>query len=307
MSQLAPIILFAYNRPELTLQTLESLSKNAEAAESHLFVFSDGAKETATAAQVANIQKVRDLVLSQKWCKKVTLHCNEKNKGLANSVIDGVTKIVNEFGKVIVVEDDVLLSPYFLKFMNDALDKYEHDERVCGVGSWNYFTSVETVDTNFFLRHPDSISWATYQRAWAKFNPDTDYLLTEIKKKGLSRYLNMNNSIDLIKMLNQQKAGKVDSWAVRWTASMVLENMLTLYPQHSMARHEGYAQGTHFTGHEEAYDADLLLCNHPLSMDDILVEESQLAVKAYIKNHQKHHGLWAKSKTTIKRLLNLSS
>ena len=139
MSQLAPIILFAYNRPELTLQTLESLSKNAEAAESHLFVFSDGAKETATAAQVANIQKVRDLVLSQKWCKKVTLHCNEKNKGLANSVI-GLKKIMALAEKLKIT--------VCMELLNSKID---HKDYQCDNSNWGSALVKSVGSDNFKL------------------------------------------------------------------------------------------------------------------------------------------------------------
>jgi hypothetical protein len=298
---LAPIVLFAYNRPELTQQTLESLAANAEAAESTLYVFADGAKTNASDEVRARIERVREVVLSRQWCKNVHLIAAEANKGLANSVIGGVTQIVNEYGRVIVVEDDVTVSPFFLQFMNKALDTHADDPRVSGIGSWNYFCPPSVSKDNFFLRHPDSIAWATYARAWAKFNPDIVFLQKAIAERRLGRYLNMENSINLVKMLKNQELGKVDSWAVRWTASVILEGMLTFYPQFPIARHEGYAAGTHFSGTETTYDKDLELANAPLSIRPIPVVENAAAIKAYVAFARKHDNRLVRAWATIKR------
>jgi hypothetical protein len=299
----APIILFVYNRPDLTQQTLTSLMCNAEAAKSRLFVFSDGPKANATAEQKAKIAAVRAVINSRTWCAETTLIAAESNKGLANSVIAGVTRIVNEFGKAIIVEDDVMLSPYFLQFMNEALTYYENNDKVASIGGWNYYCPPEDIKNHFFLRHPDTIAWATWARAWQLSNPDTDYLISEIKKQDLGKYLNMNNSLNLVRMLHQQKAGKVDSWAVRWTASLVLNEKLSLYPQFPLTRHEGFAAGTHFSAHQSAEEKPLALAQHPLSMTPIVVEENPLAVHYFTKHHRKSHGIWQRAVSTLRRLL----
>lgn len=300
MSQYAPIVMFVYSRPDLTADTLRSLAQNKEALLSDLFIFADGPKVGASEQQLEKIQAVRAIINQQTGFKSVTVRASETNKGLANSVIAGVTEVVNRFGKVIVVEDDVSLSPYFLKFMNEALDLYENDEQVSGIGSWNYYHLIGYNQSPFFLRHPDTISWATYKRAWAFFNPDTDYLIREISQKGLTKYLNMENSIDLMKMLHRQKEGKVDSWAVRWTASMVLKNMLTLYPQVSLSRHEGYIEGTHFS---EATDEPLLpLARQPLPMPRIPIKENTEAVKDFVRWHNNQFSLRRKIVVKLKNV-----
>lgn len=298
----APIILFVYNRPDLTQQTLESLSRNAESAQSRLFVFSDGAKPNATDAQKKKIQAVRAVINNRNWCAETTLIAAESNKGLANSVIAGVSQVIKEFGKAIIVEDDVLLSPYFLKFMNEALTYYENDDKVASIGGWNYYCPPEKIGNNFFLRHPDTIAWATWGRAWQLFNPDTDYLIDAIEQRKLGKYLNMNNSLNLVKMLHKQKAGKVDSWAVRWTASLVLLGKLSLYPQFPLTRHEGFAEGTHFSAHQQSEEKPLALAQHPLSIKPILVEENPLAVRFFIEHHQKSNSIWQRGLATLRRV-----
>jgi GR25 family glycosyltransferase involved in LPS biosynthesis len=303
MRQYAPIIVFAYNRPDLLEQTLASIAQNAEAVESDLYVFADGPKASASAEVIERIKQVSEVVQSKKWCKTVTLYASEKNKGLANSVIGGVTQIVNAHGKVIIIEDDVTVSPYFLTFMNDALTLYENDEKVSSIGSWNYFCPPSVSGDNFFLRHPDSIAWATFKRAWAKFNPNTPYLQKEIAERGLGKYLNMENTVNLVKMLQKQEQGLVDSWAVRWTASVVLEDMLTFYPQYSIARHEGYAEGTHFSGVESNYDTDVQLAQKPIAVNRIPIIENKNAVNEYVKFYKKKHGNMTRLWTAFKRLI----
>ncbi len=301
---LAPIVLFVYNRPELTLNTLKSLARNAEAQNSELFVFADGAKSNASEEVKARIAQVREVVQSKQWCQKVTLRAAETNQGLAKSVIAGVTEIVNRYGKIIVMEDDITVSPYFLRFMNDALNKYELDERVSSVGTWNYFCPPDVSQNHFFLRHPDSISWATYKRAWALFNPDGNDLLQKIKNRKLERYFNLEGAVNLTKMLEKQCEGKVDSWAVRWTASMILHGKLTLYPQYPLARHEGFVVGTNFSAGDNLYDEGLELCVHPMKIKDIPVVESTIAVQSYVKKHRKINNIFTKGITRIKEIFN---
>src|SRR5438874_2574716 len=126
----APIVLFAYNRPHFTLRTLESLSANELANESELFIYADGPKAKATDRQLEAIKEVRQIIRSKQWCGKTTIIESAQNKGLANSVINGVSEVINRYGRLIVIEDDVLLSRYFLRFMNEGLEKYKDEDKV---------------------------------------------------------------------------------------------------------------------------------------------------------------------------------
>ncbi|MEO9033277.1 MAG: hypothetical protein ABI285_08550, partial [Ginsengibacter sp.] len=170
--------------------------------------------------------------------KDVSLIESKINKGLANSVIDGVTSIVNNYGKVIVIEDDIIVSKSFLQYMNDALNLYENDEQVWSIGSWNYF--ARSIKSNFLFRVPESIAWATNKNAWSKLNTDSNYLVKEIEKNDLINEFNINGSLDFYNMLCLQKEGKVDSWAIRWYASAFLDKGLCFYPQQSLSKHMGH-------------------------------------------------------------------
>ncbi len=302
---MTPIILFIYSRPEYTLQTLESLAQNPEAQHSDLFVFADGAKPNATPEQIKKIQEARAVVKSKQWCKSVTIFESENNKGLANSIIGGVTEILKKYDCVIVLEDDLLLSKYFLSFMNDALDEFADEEKVGGVGASNYFCPPDSVNENFFLRTPDTYGWGIYRRSWQYFNGDSEYLLKEIEKRGLQKRLNMENSINLARMMREQSVGKVDSWAVRWCASALLQDFLFFYPQTAMARHEGFAGGTNFTGHEEFHDERVDLATQKNNVQTIPLIENKTALQEYIKHHKKTNGLWARGISTLKRIFRL--
>ena len=157
-SNLSPIVLFSYARPKMLEQTLGSLKQNLLISESELYIFCDGAKPNATSEQIKNIEAVRALAKQFTYSKKTIVIESPTNKGLANSIIEGVTRILAEYKKIIVVEDDVLLSPYFLTFMNDALNVYQNEIKVSSIGSWNYYCDSEKIKGNFFLRYPDTIA-----------------------------------------------------------------------------------------------------------------------------------------------------
>ena len=219
--ELSPIVLFVYNRPEHLKRTVEALQRNELAAESELVIYSDG---PGTDTDAAKVNAVRAYIRTITGFKNVTINASTANKGLAGSVIDGVTAVVNQYGKIIVLEDDVLTSRYFIKFMNDALNAYEDCAEVLAIGSWNSFAPPRKVKANFFLRLPDSIAWATYQRSWALFEKDGQLLLDRLRERNLIDKFNMENSYRYDQMLQDQIAGRVSSWAIRWTATAILNN-----------------------------------------------------------------------------------
>ena len=147
---LAPIVLFVYDRPWHTNQMLDSLAANKLADQSVLYIYSDGPKENSTIEQLKRINDVRELIRERKWCKEVNIVESKKNKGLANSIVDGVTEIVNRYGKIIVLEDDLVLSKGFLKYMNDSLSFYQNNNEVMHISGY-----MEPVNSNlpetFFL------------------------------------------------------------------------------------------------------------------------------------------------------------
>jgi len=241
MKPLSPIILFVYNRPEHTRKTIEALRANNLAKDSELFIYSDGPKDSNSAGK---IQEVRDYLKTVNGFRSVSVIERKENMGLAKSIISGVTEILDRYGKIIVLEDDLVTSPYFLQYMNDGLDLYENEERVASVHGFVYPVKQELPET-FFLRGADCWGWATWKRAWDRFEPDGKKLLAELESKGLISEFNFDNTRGFSAMLERQIAGVNDSWAIRWHTSAFLANMLTLYPGRTLVDNMGQAGGTH--------------------------------------------------------------
>ena len=251
---LAPIVLFVYNRPWHTQQTIEALQKNNLADESELFIYSDEAKNEDTQKSV---DEVRNYVDRIDGFKKVTIIKREKNWGLANSIIDGVTKIVNEYGKIIVLEDDLMTSPYFLRFMNESLDMYEKHTQVASIHGYIY--PIDDLPDTFFIKGADCWGWATWKRAWNIFEPNGQKLLDELQSKKLENEVDFNGTYLYTNMLKDQIIGKNNSWAIRWYISAFLNNMLTLYPGQSYVQNIGFGEeGTHCTSETDIFDVKLV-------------------------------------------------
>ena len=279
----APIILFVYNRPELARTTLEGLMANYLAIESELFIYADGPKENATSEVLRKIDEVRKIIREKNWCGKVNIIESDKNRGLARSVIDGVTEMVKKFGKVIVVEDDVQLSTYFLSYMNDALEIYKDDENVLSIGSWNYFATSEKIGgATFFFRFPDTKGWATYDRAWRYFEEDAGKLLNQLKEKKLLNTFDADLSYPYFtKMLEDQIAGRINSWAIRWTAVAVLQKKLTLLPSRSLSKDIGFGADATHDKYVHDYNKDLIVHNEKVNVSRQPVVESLNAVECW--------------------------
>ncbi|GHV55471.1 glycosyl transferase [Synergistales bacterium] len=239
----APIVLFVYNRPEHTRRTIKSLRANRLASASHLIVFSDGAKSEEG---ILLVEQVRQYIDEIDGFASVTVIKRDKNWGLANSIIDGVTQIVNKYGKIIVLEDDLLISPYFLDYMNDGLDLYEGNKEVATIQAHIFPWTKSSLPDSYFLPSAGCWGWGTWKRAWDNFNKDTKSLLDKINQKGLARKFDMDSSYPYTRMLKRQIRGEVDSWAIRWYATNFLLNMKGLYPGHTFIQQIGYdASGTH--------------------------------------------------------------
>lgn len=236
----APIALFTYNRADHTRKAVESLLQNAEAKDSDLFIFSDGPKNEKTVRGVADN---REYIHTVTGFKTVTIVEREKNWGLANSLIAGITDVINKYGRVIVVEDDLILSPYFLKFMNDGLEKYKDDDRV---GTITGFVPPieEKLPETFFLTYFQCWGWATWKRAWDLLETDARPLLKGLRFKR--KKFDVGGGVCNYGNLYCQKVGLVDSWYLRYYASLFLKGKLSLYPGRSVATNEGLdGSGTH--------------------------------------------------------------
>lgn len=239
----APIVLFVYKRPQHTEKTLEFLSRCEGADDSELFIFCDGPKWPEDKKAVA---EVRQVVRCRRWCGKVNIVERDKNMGLANSIMGGVTELCSSFGRVIVLEDDLLTSRYFLEYMNKALELYEKNERVMQVSGHMFPVKIKPETNAFFLPFTTSWGWATWQRAWSHFDPAmTSYV--RLKKDKVLRYrFDLDRAYPYYNMLSKQRTGKVDSWAIRWYLSVFMCDGLTLYPSQTLIQNIGFdGSGTH--------------------------------------------------------------
>lgn len=279
---LAPIVLFVYNRLEHTRQTIEALQKNVLAIHSDLIIFSDAPK---TELQAEIVGKVRQYVHQIDGFKSVRIVERPINLGLANSIIDGVTLVVNQYNRVIVLEDDMVTSSFFLQYMNDGLNVYEKNEDVASIHGYVY--PIEDLPETFFLRGADCWGWASWKDKWAMFEPDGVKLLKELKRRNFTKRFDFNDTYGFTQMLTDQISGKNNSWAVRWHASAFLKNKYTLYPGKSLVLNIGNdGTGTH-CGVTDAFSSNL--CNEMIRVSVIPVEDSQqglLAIEHYFRNQK---------------------
>lgn len=271
----APIALFTYARPSHTARTVDALLRNDLAAESDLVIFSDAACSPAHEPQVA---EVRALLANICGFRSVTVHHRPQNLGLSRSIIGGVGQVLQEHDRVVVLEDDMVTSPHFLRYMNEGLEGFAGDERVISIHGYVYPVQ-RALPEAFFLPGADCWGWATWRRGWSVFNPDGQALLDELARRKLLHAFDFNGTHPYSGMLRSQIAGKNDSWAIRWYASAFLASKLTLYPGRSLVQNIGNdSSGTH-ADDTETHDIDL--SSTPIDLRHVPVEPSGQAQAAF--------------------------
>ncbi|MCY6412413.1 glycosyltransferase [Acinetobacter sp. VNH17] len=242
MSKLSPIVIFTYNRPWHTRQTVEALQKNELAQQSDLIIYSDAPKDSMVTDEV---QQVRDYLKTISGFKSIRIFEKEENWGLAKSIISGVTEIVNIYGKVIVLEDDMITSPYFLNYMNDALNRYESYERVFGITGFAYPVDYHNLPNAYFMKDEGCWGWATWNRAWKFFEKDTNNLINTFTPNMIKEFnFDDTNNFWTQVLLNQQ--GKINTWAIYWYATVFLNDGLFLHPKETFIKNIGHdGSGVH--------------------------------------------------------------
>jgi hypothetical protein len=284
MTELAPIILFTYNRPYHTQRTLDALMQNELADESILYLYCDGPKEDATDEQKQKIAEVRHIIREKRWCKEVQVIEFPKNKGLANSIINGVTEVIEKHGKVIVLEDDIITSKGFLKYMNDALRIHEKNVKVMHISAYMYPHSEKLPDTFFFNVPYPGGGWATWKRAWNYFNPDARRLYNYFEERKLWNTFNKFGGKYLQKQLQANMEGSLKTWFIKWHATLIIQNGFTLYPSCSLTNNIGFdEEGTHCTPMTK-FDIHNLAASIPV--EDIPLIESKKAKRIIIRFYQ---------------------
>lgn len=266
----APVVLFTYNRPNHLRLAIESLQRNHLATDTDIIIYSDAAKSRK---QQADVKSVRDYICTINGFRSVTVIERDENWGLARSIIDGVSTVINRFGRVIVIEDDLVTSPHFLRYMNDGLDFYSNNQDVASIHGYVY--PIVGLPNTFFLRGADCWGWATWKDRWQLFEADGSTLLQQLIEKNLLNRFDFNGAYSFSEMLKKQIAGQNNSWAIRWHASMFLLNKLTLYPGRTLVKNIGNDGSGIHNGNTELYAAEVN--DTVIEFQHIPIEESEQA------------------------------
>ncbi len=291
----APIVLFAYMRAAHLQRAVESLLRNPEAAQARLIVYCDAARRPEHRAEVEAVRRYADSIAG---FAAVTRVHRDRNLGLAASIIGGVTEQLAAHDSVIVLEDDLVVSPHFLRYMNEGLSRYASEERVASVHGYAYPVAAALPET-YFLRGADCWGWATWRRAWRRFEPDGRKLLAELRQRRLGHAFDLDGAYPYTHMLADQIAGRNDSWAVRWHASCFLADMLTLYPGRSLVANEGNdSSGTH-GGFTRAFDVELAA--RPVDVAAIEIAESAPATRAVAAYFRRSRAIWRRLARRLRR------
>lgn len=231
---LAPIVLFVYNRLDHTKCTIDHLKKNRLANQSNLYIYSDAAK---TIEDNPAVDAVRQYIKSVDGFKEVKIIERAANRGLADSIISGVTEVCEKHGKVIVLEDDLETSPWFLTYMNESLEMYKEQNQVMHISGCCYPIEPETPESTFFLQVPLCWGWATWHRAWQYFEKDLN-MIGKFSDEQISLF-NFDDTYDYFAQLTANRDGRLDTWFVFWYATVFLDGGLSLFPSVSMVRNIG--------------------------------------------------------------------
>ncbi len=267
----------AYQRPKHLRNCLASLRQNPEFATTEVTVFIDGPRSEPEALLTAQVVAV---VESFNAAGNVQAVRRPANLGLARSVIEAVDSQLARHESVIMLEDDLVVSQYFLRFMNEAMRRYRDDARVASVHAYIYPVETELPET-FFLRGADCLGWGTWRRAWSAFEADGHALQAQLRQLGPDAVedFDFGGSYPYSRMLEHQASGHTDSWAIRWYASAFVRGMLTLYPARSLVLHAGGDGSGTNVGMTDVFD--VVLSEGPVRVADIEVEESEEARAAF--------------------------
>jgi len=233
----APIALFAYNRPHHLARTVEALRQNPLAGQSELFIFSDGPK---TDKDVEKVKEVRKYLHTIRGFKRIEITEREKNWGLAQSIITGVSTVLNNYDRIIVMEDDILSLPSFLNFINDALRFYEKEKKIFSISGYNYPIPVPPTYQHSVYISPraSSLGWATWRDRWEKADWEVKDYEAFKRDKDAQKTFNRGGP-NLTSMLVKQQKGMINSWAIRWCYTHYKQNAYCLFPVNSKIQHIG--------------------------------------------------------------------
>jgi hypothetical protein len=295
MKKLAPVCLFVFNRLNETKRTIQELQKNFLALESDLIIFSDGVRGDQSDAKVI---EVRNYIRTVSGFKSIQIVEAITNNGLANSIIEGVTQTLNKYGKVIVLEDDLITTPNFLTFMNEALDFYKESSRVQSVNG--YSLKIQNKEDVYFHRRAFPWGWGTWDDRWSKELFDKDKILKMIKTdKKLLKDFNKICGSDISSMLKDSISGVNNSWYVRWVFNHFINKKLSVYPATSKVRNIGFInEGTHCVG-INTYKEEIDI-KHNVDFSFFHFKESNKIVNdQFLKYFKKNYKIWFRIKLLV--------
>lgn len=295
MSTLAPVVVFAYRRPEHLRNTLASLTRCEGFEQSPIIVYCDGPREASEVESVMATREIARTMLGE----RAEYHFSEENLGLARSIIAGVSDAVNRFGSVIVVEDDLELSPAFLTFLNRALTHYAHDENVFQISGYMFdVPELKAERTALFLPFIGSWGWATWKRAWDQFDPLATGWEALCTNQNLRRKFNLDGTYAYATMLVRQMVGQLDSWGVRWYWSVFKAQGLVLFPPISLVSNRGFdGSGTHGRGRLSKLSKSApVVPSSPIELPELALLDSVLY--AHLKK-----ALWRQKRGWIGRVI----
>lgn len=281
---LSPILLFAYDRPDHLEATLETLKANPESQESKLHVFCDGPRNLEDQELLGRIAKVRQVVRSKPWCGEVQIHEFDYNRGLADSIISGVSQVLKSADRVIVLEDDLELSPGFLKFMNQALEVYKDENEVMHVSGY-IFPVKQNLPETFFFDSGSCWGWGTWRRSWEKFNPDAGIIKSELIRRGLMSRFNLEDKYPFSDQLDFNISGARKTWAIKWYGSIILSGGHCLHPGKSFVNNRGHDGSGNNCGETTVFSHKDLIKD--IQVEKIPIKENSRA-RRYVADYLKY-------------------
>jgi len=281
----APIILFVYNRLDHTRKTVESLQNNTLAKFSDLIIYCDAEKDVN---QRENVQSVRKFIHKITGFKTIQIVENKENLGLAKSITLGITAVINDYGRVIVLEDDIITSPYFLQFMNDSLEAYKDNSKVWHISGWSYPIPSDALGDTYFIRIMNCWGWATWSDRWSQFNKNPKGLKESFNRKEITEF-DMDNSRVFWPQVIANLKGEIDTWAIFWYATIFSKGGLCLAPTKTYTNNIGLdGSGTNCKEDNSLTDMDMNQKIKPQLPQE--TSESQLAYQricTFLKNQRK--------------------
>ncbi len=297
MSAFAPVALFAYRRTDHLAMTLDALECCPEFSQTPVHVFSDGSRDDAAAVDVADVRRM----LSARARPNMTIIEAPQNRGLANSVIAGVSALCEQYGRVIVIEDDLVASPALLSWFNKALDRYADAHQVWQVSGHQFAVpAFQRRREAMFLNFSTSWGWATWSRAWKGFDPSASGWQAVTQDAALRRRFDLDGAYPYSQMLEQQMAGKMDSWAIRWWWSIFRAGALSLFPPRPLIANIGQDESA---THRPARLVRMLQpMKHVALMQDVPDFPAHIAVDKHLEDLLRDT-LWRAQKPAWRRLL----